>query len=164
MNASIISVHPEDQAEVLELMTRVICTSVTQDVNLQASYIKNVTQNLAWWAENPTLGCHLKAVNQQMIVGVVLIKNYWNLCSLFVAPDHHRQGIGRALVNAAIAECQGKSEKPAIRLNAAPNAMPFYKAIGFELRESQQPQPPGVKPMQFIFKRSPLQSRTENHR
>lgn len=151
MKPTIAAVETQDQAEVLELMTRVICTNVTRDADLQTSYIKNVTQNLEWWQENPALCCHLKAVNQQMIVGVILVKKFWNLCSLFVAPECHRQGIGRALVMAAIAECQGKSEKPAIWLNAAPNAVPFYQAIGFELRESQQPQPPGVEPMQLKF-------------
>ncbi|MEO1144105.1 MAG: GNAT family N-acetyltransferase [Cyanobacteria bacterium J06638_22] len=149
MNAKIVSVEPRDHAEVLDLMVRVIRTSVTQDADLQTSYIENVTQNLDWWQTNPTLGCHLKAVNQQTIVGVILVKKFWNLCSLFVAPECHRQGIGRALVNAAIAECKDKSKKQAIWLNAAPNAIAFYKAIGFELRESQQPQHPDVEPIQL---------------
>ena len=149
MMPTIATVEYKDQAEVLELMARVIRTSVTQAPDLQVSYIKNVTRNLEWWAENPTQVCHLKAVNEETIVGVVLVKKFWNLCSLFVAPECHRQGIGRALVMAASADCKGKSEKQAIWLNAAPNAIPFYKAIGFQPRESQQPQPPGVEPMQL---------------
>jgi hypothetical protein len=53
MDTQIIPVEPKDKVEVLDLMARVICTSVTQDVNLQANYIKNVTQNLQWWEANP---------------------------------------------------------------------------------------------------------------
>ena len=151
MDTQIVPVDPKDKAEILDLMARVIRTSVTQDADLQANYIKNVTQNLEWWEANPTLACHLKAVNQQKIVGVILVKKFWNLCSLFVAPEHHRQGIGRALVMAAIEECKGKSEKQAIWLNAAPDAIPFYQALGFVPRPSDQAQPPGVEPMQLKF-------------
>ena len=140
MDTQIVPVDPKDKAEILDLMARVIRTSVTQDADLQASYIKNVTQNLEWWEANPTLACHLKAVNQQKMVGVIL-----------VAPEHHRQGIGRALVMAAIEECKGKSEKQAIWLNAAPDAIPFYQALGFVPRPSDQAQPPGVEPMQLKF-------------
>lgn len=149
MTTQVLPVAPRDKADILDLMARVICTSVTQDADIQANFIENVTRNLEWWEANPNLSCHLKAVNQQTIVGVILVKKFWNLCSLFVAPECHRQGIGRALVMAAIAECRDKSEKQAIWLNAAPNAIPFYQAIGFEPRESQQPQPPGVEPMQL---------------
>jgi GNAT superfamily N-acetyltransferase len=149
MDTQIIPVEPKDKVEVLDLMARVICTSVTQDVNLQANYIKNVTQNLQWWEANPAMACHLKAMNQQKIVGVILVKKFWNLCSLFVAPEHHRQGIGRALVMAAIEECKGKSEKQAIWLNAALDSIPFYQALGFVPRQSSQSQSPGVEPMQL---------------
>jgi GNAT superfamily N-acetyltransferase len=140
MDTQIVPVDPKDKAEVLDLMARVICTSVTQDADLQANYIKNVAQNLEWWEANPTMACHLKGVNQQKIVGVILVKKFWNLCSLFVAPEHHRQGLGRALVMAAIEACKGKSEKQAIWLNAAPDAIPFYRTLGFVTRESDQAQ------------------------
>lgn len=149
MNAQILPVEPHDKAELLDLMARVICTSVTQDADLQANFIENVTKNLEWWEADPAKGCHLKAVNQQGIVGVVLVKKFWNLCSLFVAPECHRQGLGRALMRAAIDDCRGKSEKHAIWINAAPDAISFYRAMGFVSRASNQPQPPGIEPMQL---------------
>ena len=132
-------------------MMRVICTSVTQEVDLQNSYIENVTKNLEWWAANPELSCHLKAVYGETIIGVILIKKFWNLCSLFVAPECHRQGIGRALVMAAIEGCRAKSDKRAIHLNAAPDAISFYRAMGFITCESQQSLPAGVEPMKFML-------------
>ena len=95
MNTQILPAKLSDQPELLALMTRVICTSVTQETNLQNSYIDNVTKNLEWWAANPELSCHLKAVKHETIVGVILIKKFWNLCSLFVAPECQHQGIGQ---------------------------------------------------------------------
>lgn len=151
MSIQIVPVEHQDKAELLDLIARVICTSITQDMALQANYIDNVAKNLDWWATNSALGCHLKALDQETIVGVVLVKNFWNLCSLFVAPEYHRQGIGRALMMAAIDECKDKSDKQAIYLNAAPNAISFYQAIGFVPRESKQSQPLGVQAMQFLL-------------
>lgn len=159
MEIQIIPVAFEDKTELLDLMMRVICTSVTQEVDLQNSYIENVTKNLEWWAANPELSCHLKAVNGETIIGVILIKKFWNLCSLFVAPECHRQGIGRALVMAAIEGCRAKSDKRAIHLNAAPDALAkpllgriaFYRAMGFIPSESQQSLPAGVEPMKFML-------------
>lgn len=151
MPIQVVSVELLDKAELLDLMSSVICSSVTQDVALQTSYIDNVAKNLYWWAANPASGCHLKAVDNQTIVGVVLVKNFWNLCSLFVVPEYHRQGIGRALMMAAIEECREKSERKAIHLNVAANAIPFYQAIGFIPRESKQSQPVGVQAMQFLL-------------
>ena len=56
MEIQIVPVESKDKTELLDLMTRVIYTSVTQEANLQNSYIENVTQNLEWWVTNPELG------------------------------------------------------------------------------------------------------------
>ena len=55
----------------------------------------------------------------------------------------------RALLSAAAAACRGKSEKSAIWLNAAPNAVAFYKGIGFVPRASSKALPPGFEPMRW---------------
>ena len=151
MQAHIVSVQLQDKHELLLLMKRVICTNITQDADLQTLYIDNVVHNLSWWIEHPSMGCHLKAVQGKDIVGVILIKDFWNLCSLFVAPESQRQGIGRALVRSAIAQCREHSDEQVIYLNAAPNAIPFYESLGFIPRTSNRPQPPGVKPMRFLL-------------
>lgn len=147
---SITTVQSEDTNALRTFMSRVITTSVTLDKALLPGVIENVTKNLSWSEENSALCCHLKCTTMHHeIVGVVLVKNFWNLCSLFVAPELHHQGIGRALVLAAAGECRGKSEKNAIWLNAAPNAVPFYRAVGFAPRSTDQALSSGVVPMEF---------------
>jgi GNAT superfamily N-acetyltransferase len=147
---SITIVQSEDIDELRTFLPRVIVTSVTMDKTLLPGIIENVMTNLSWSQVNSAICCHLKCTTTNHdIAGVVLVKNYWNLCSLFVAPELHRQGIGRALVLAAAGECRGKSEKNAIWLNAAPNAVPFYRAIGFMPRSTEQELPSGVVPMEF---------------
>jgi GNAT superfamily N-acetyltransferase len=52
------------------------------------------------------------------------------LASLFVSGDHHRRGIGRALVERFELEClrQGAT---VIRVTATLYAVPFYRAMGY---------------------------------
>lgn len=150
-DTQICSVRVSDRAPILELMKRVICSDVTDNPDLQTLYIDNVIENFNGWMKQPTRSCHLKAIRDQQIVGVILVKEYWNLCSLFVIPDYQRQGIGKTLVLKAIAQCRTHSDEQAIYLNAAQNAIPFYKALGFIDRNSNKPQPPGIKPMRFLL-------------
>lgn len=38
---------------------------------------------------------------EKLAVGVVMVKAWWNLCHLFVAPQRQRQGVGRAQIGRA---------------------------------------------------------------
>lgn len=51
--------------------------------------------------------------------------------SFFIDPDHQGQGVGRMLWDHLLmrAHAYGMSD---VRLDADPNAVPFYKALGFE--------------------------------
>ncbi|PTB30026.1 GNAT family N-acetyltransferase [Paraburkholderia caribensis] len=69
---------------------------------------------------------HLKCVDGAEIVGVILIKNFWNLCSLFVDPQFQRQGVGRALLADAIRRRVSRNDKGHIKVNSAPTAVQFY--------------------------------------
>lgn len=94
---------------------------------------------------------HIVAQRDDEIIGVILVKEFWNLCSLFVSQECQRQGIGRKLVLAAIEGCRSSSPKQAINLNSSPRAVAFYKSLGFVHRESSQPLPPGSKPMKLVL-------------
>jgi GNAT superfamily N-acetyltransferase len=52
------------------------------------------------------------------------------LQSLFVRADHHRQGVGRRLVQHFEQECM-RQESTEIRLAATLYALPFYLALGY---------------------------------
>jgi GNAT superfamily N-acetyltransferase len=147
MPPTIRAAKPEDSAPILELMVAVI--RATTDHAHQSDTIENVSSNLDYWTNNPGQCVHLVAENKTSIIGVILIKDYWNLCSLFVDVEHHRQGIGRVLTQAATDMCRGRSPMGAIFLNSSPFAVAFYSALGFGPRETKQPLHPGVKPMKY---------------
>ena len=117
--------------EIDALIERSLLTSVDASDDEKAFFLKNIRQNLAWWRSNPEFSVHLKFSADGHTVGVVLVKNFWNLCHLFVDPSQQRSGVGSALVHAAIAQCRGKSTRPAIRVNSSRNAVAFYRKLGF---------------------------------
>ena len=92
---------PGDASALRALMARVIGHSVTQEDALRADTIANVNANIEVWQVQRERCVHLKACEGNSIVGVVLVKDFWNLCSLFVAPEAQGRGIGRALLESA---------------------------------------------------------------
>lgn len=91
----------EDVADIAALIAHVIDVSVDAAPQEKAAFVQNTQRNL------------------------------WNLCHLFVRPGHQSRGVGRALMEAAIARCAGRSEHGYLRLNAARNAVGFYRRLGF---------------------------------
>jgi GNAT superfamily N-acetyltransferase len=70
------------------------------------------------------------AVDGDHIVGVLRCKP-GRLQSLFVREDHHRQGIGRKLVECCERECAQRGSR-SIGLAATIYAIPFYQAMGYK--------------------------------
>lgn len=62
--------------------------------------------------------------------GMFEIKN------LSVAPEHHRQGYGRAMVEYVIRQCRGQGTRLLVGTGDSPLTVPFYEACGF--RESHR--------------------------
>lgn len=148
MSTAVVDVVPADAAAVKAFMARVIALSVTRDDRLLADLRANVEGNVDWWLAHPHDAVHLQALQDDRLVGVILVKQFWNLCSLFVEPALQGQGLGRRLVEAALARCAGLSPKQALWLNAAPGAIGFYRALGFTDRVVTKPLPPGFVAMQ----------------
>jgi GNAT superfamily N-acetyltransferase len=146
-----VSVIAADVPELKRFMAEVIAEQVMREEPLFSDLVANMSGNVEWWLKNQDQCVHLKCSADGRIVGVVLVKDFWNLCSLFVAPTMQGQGLGRVLVASAAEACRGKSPKGAVWLNASPNAVPFYERVGFTARVSEQPLPPGFQPMQFAL-------------
>ena len=146
----IAKVNVLECAEILAFVESVVASSVDAPAEAKAVFVENLRLNIDRWARAPEQSVHLKFVENGVVLGVVLVRDHWNLCSLFVAPAHHRRGIGSALVRAAIALCRSKAAAPSIRLNAAYNAVPFYRALGFQEVPASQSVLSAV-PMEFAL-------------
>jgi len=148
LHCEIAMVLADDVEAVRALMARTIRSSVSGDEDVLAATIANVNRNVDYWLAAPDNSVHLKAVIAGEVIGVILVKDFWNLCSLFVDAKHHGHGIGRTLVEAAAVQCMGRSPKAALWLNAATDAIPFYQRLGFVERATTQSLPRGFLAMQ----------------
>ncbi|SDI16190.1 GNAT family N-acetyltransferase [Paraburkholderia phenazinium] len=124
-------IQASDASSLEPMMLHTIRTSVRVDEVEMVAVVANVLANMRWAFDHAQQCVHLKCVDEGRIVGVVLVKNFWNLCSLFVDPDYHRRGLGRRLIEAAVEQCAPRNERSYLQVNAAPNAVAFYRSLGF---------------------------------
>lgn len=148
MNATIAPADVREAPALRALVDHVIDESFGHDETLRLDIRGNVNGNIDWWLAQPQEHVLLKASVGTELAGMVQIKNFWNLCSLYVHPRFQRQGIGAALLEAACNECKGRSPQEAIFLNAAPDAVAFYRRLGFVERVPTRPLPKGALAMQ----------------
>lgn len=122
----------QEVAAIGHFIEEVVRDSIEASDAERAAFITNIRANLDQWTRDPAGGLHLKARQAGQTVGVVMVKEYWNLCHLFVEPRHQREGIGRALLDAAVEACRAKAPTQTLRLNAAKNAVGFYERMGWQ--------------------------------
>ena len=125
------TVSTREAPDVAAFIERVVATSVDATDAEKAAFLENIRANLAMWQEAPEAALHLKFTIGGVLAGVVMVKAFWNLCHLFVEPRQQKQGVGRALLEAAIAGCKDKSSRQYLRLNSSRNAITFYEHMGF---------------------------------
>lgn len=147
----ILDVQPADERELEVMMINVINTSVLADETEKSAVVQIVLKNLRLSMDDPQECVHLKCVRDATIVGVILVRNFWNLCSLFVDPKYHGEGIGRSLIVEAIERCASKMERSYVRVNSSANAVGFYRAMGFEVLEDQ-PRRGSSTPLEFVLR------------
>ena len=118
-----------------------------------AVLLKDILSGLDWWLEHKETAVFLKCTLEASIVGIVMVKDFWNVSDLFVRPDFHRRGIGRALMQEALKRCEGKTERKDVKLNSSNYAVDFYRAIGFEPSGEPRDLPGGCVPLSKSFGR-----------
>ena len=142
----IVPVAPLEAPDIAAFIERTIESSVDATAVEKEAFVRNVRSNLEGWQKNPVGALHLKAVSDDgALAGVVMVKAFWNLCHLFVEPRFQGRGIGKALLEAAIAGCRGRSPRQCLRLNASRNAAGFYQRMGFTLAADAAPAYAGVQ-------------------
>jgi GNAT superfamily N-acetyltransferase len=135
-----------DQRDAIaQLIERVIADSVDASAEQKSAFVANTRDNLVKWAAAPDSSFHLTATGADELVGVVLVRDYWNLCHLFVAPEHQGRGLGRKLLEAALSACKCQSSRGIVRLNSSRNALGFYRHIGFVAVADAPPHLRGVQ-------------------
>ena len=75
-------------------------------------------------------GCY--SVDGEMLLGTLAVRDVSHICLLFVAGAHHREGIGRRLFEAALADCREQdSDIRQFTVHSSPCAADFYRHLGF---------------------------------
>ena len=144
-------VTDSDIGEIRDLIAAAVRQSVVSSEDEAKVLIEDIYGGLDWWLSNKADACHLKYVLEGKIVGMILIANFWNLCSMFVHPSFYKHGIGRSLFEAALPICREKGEAKKITLNSSTFASGFYKAIGFVQTGSSRDLPGGCIPHEYIL-------------
>ncbi len=72
------------------------------------------------------------AFDGQKMVGMISLRSINHISLLFVSDAYHRQGIGRRLMEEMKAHVRRDGRRDSVTVNAAPYAVGFYHAVGFE--------------------------------
>ncbi len=128
-----------DLAALTRLAENAIRTSVPIDKEEMRDVFLNVSTCLQWAMDNPNACVFLQCTVHGRLVGIALVKHFWNLCCLFVEPTSQRSGLGKALVTEAVRRSLTKTEDALMKVNASPNAVGFYQALGFVRDHRREP-------------------------
>lgn len=114
------------------------------------SLLNSITQNLK---NNVTVpgNVFMKAGDGREIKGYILIKGCEKLSELFVRPATQKAGVGTSLLNKALSIVRERSENSFVWVNAAVNAVPFYKKFGFIDFENSDKKFNFVQQLQYRF-------------
>jgi len=145
------SASDNDIAEITVLIEQTIKTCIDATDDEANDLVAHSVYNMLLWKRSKQGSVHLVCRLEGRIVGVVLVKEFWNLTSLFVDPDFQARGIGQKLVQEALSQCRGMSPKRAVKLSSSTYAQDFYRAMGFKQVGEPQPLPGGCIPFEFSF-------------
>lgn len=149
MTLSPVDIH--DLPSIKALIASAIRASVASSEEEAVFLIDDIDESLDWWRQNPDASLHLKYSDSGTIAGVVLVKEFWNLTNLFVAPEHQGRGIGRLLLTAVLDICRSKSPRAAVLVNSSTIAAGFYRRMQFIQTGPGKNRPGGCIPFTYAF-------------
>lgn len=132
MGVTVRSATSADLPGILDLVRHVLATLSADSTAIQL-YLENVKKNEIWAVAHPGSCTHLVAALEGRLIGVVLIKEHWNLCNLFVHPSQQNQGVGNLLLKSAIEDARIAEPHRPIELYSVQAATGFYQRAGFVL-------------------------------
>lgn len=138
-----------DVARVRCVVSAAVHGSVASCADDARVILDDIDKLLQWWQQNRGQCIHRKFTADGSIVGMVLVREFWNLSCLFVVPEHQRRGIGTALLVDALTACRGLAPNSCIKLNSSTYAVPFYLSHGFKPNGSERDLPGGCVPLAY---------------
>lgn len=128
---SIERVTSNDVEYLLNIANLAVRETVEAPTHAKSKIFEDISNNIKQWCSKDNCA-FLKYSNNGVILGFILIKEYWNLSDIFILPKYQCQGIGRNLVENAIDICKKQKEILSIRVNSSKNAKSFYLKLGFK--------------------------------
>jgi GNAT superfamily N-acetyltransferase len=125
--------HPDDRPNLIELQRRASLVGETGDVLQQLlddPSLIDIDEELL--ANNEVIVAEIGATIVGFASFIAQDGQDAELDGMFVEPSHWRQGIGRALIEAVDRELVAWGATR-LRVVANPNALAFYKAVGFSI-------------------------------
>jgi GNAT superfamily N-acetyltransferase len=108
-------------------LSDLISFTISSCVSAEESDLKAIIAHSVEASRNHLMGkingAHLIYREDEELIGVVLVKDYWNMVSLFVAPSHQRKGIATHLMDRALEICSRKSPKGMVACNSSEYAV-----------------------------------------
>lgn len=140
-----------DFDEIRQVISSAIRQCITDSDEHYEFLYSNVCSNLDWWIENRDRALLLVSVQGDSILGMVFVREFWNLTALFVDPKQHRLGVGCDLVTSVINSCKHRSPKGCLQLNSSNYAAAFYRKMGFVQTGNAINKPGGCIPFKLMF-------------
>ena len=123
--------HPDDKLNIIEVQRRASLASETGDILdklLEQPELFDIDEELL--ANNEVIVAEIGTTIVGFASFIAQDGNDAELEGMFVDPKHWRQGIGRLLIDAVMRELIAW-QATRLRVVANPNALAFYKAMGF---------------------------------
>lgn len=130
--------RPEDRESVFALIERGFNGFVRADCAAEgvAEFVR-AARHMVF--EQPPEHFVMVAEVDSHIVGMIDMRNHSHICLFFVEPSRIGKGIGRGLLDCAVAECRRhKSDLQQIDVNSSLWATPVYHRFGFRQTKPQQ--------------------------